>query len=489
MSKNKYFLNALIAVFSTLLTIIIYSSIIEKNIFVTTDKVNQVIENKNDTNNIPFINRTNNIDVKTIDFTVAAEKSIHAVVHVKTKYIRENNPIYDFFYGQQAQESSVYLSSGSGVIISKDGYIVTNNHVVKNSSEIEVVLNDKRSYIAKIVGVDPSTDLAVLKIDDKNLPYIALGNSDNLKIGEWVLAVGNPFNLTSTVTAGIVSAKARNINILRDEKFPIESFIQTDAAVNPGNSGGALVNLKGELVGINSAIASKTGSYSGYSFAIPVSIVNKIVTDILKYGEVQRAILGISIENIDSKIAKGLKLNKIEGVYVRSVENNGAAYKAGIKQGDIILKVNGRKLNSIAELQEQVGKYRPGQTIKIEINRNNKRKQFDVVLRNMQGSTDILRSNEIFSALGASFKQLDNTYAKRLGLENGVVVDDVRWNGAISRVGIKKGFIITHIQGQKIFNINDIKNIIRDLKQEVSIKIDGVYPNNRYVYVYNLKVR
>ena len=489
MIKNKYFLNILIAISSTILTIIIYSTIIQKNANIVDDKINTNINNVNDNNKSELVNSNNRTDRKAIDFTFAAEKAIHAVVHVKTKYIRENNPIYDFFYGQQYQESSVYLSSGSGVIISGDGYIVTNYHVVKNSNEIEVVSNDKKSYKADIVGIDPSTDLALLKINDKNLSFISLGNSDNLKIGEWVLAVGNPFNLTSTVTAGIVSAKARNINILRDEKFPIESFIQTDAAVNPGNSGGALVNLKGELVGINSAIASRTGSYTGYSFAIPVSIVNKIVTDILKYGEVQRAILGVSITDVDSEIAKSLKLDKIEGVYIRSVENNGAAFRAGIRQNDIILKINSKKVNSMAELQEQVSKFRPGQTIKIEIKRNNKRKQFDVVLRNMQGSTSIVKSDEIFSAFGASFKKLDNSYAESLDIESGLVVGNVKRNSPIGKAGIKNGFIITHIQEQKVFNINDFKKIIRKQKQEENIEIKGVYPNSKYIYIFHLEIK
>ncbi|MEA3316553.1 MAG: Do family serine endopeptidase [Bacteroidota bacterium] len=493
MKNNRHFVTVLIAIISTLITIFVYSKFTEKNNKLTNkNKITSFKDYKikEDINPISANSKKqyyNNVS-KHIDFTHAAEKTIHAVVHVKTKYIRKSNPIYNFFYGQGNGHSREYLSSGSGVIISADGYIVTNNHVVENSAEINVVLNDKRSYKAKIIGSDPSTDLAVLKINEKNLPFISLGNSDNLKIGEWVLAVGNPFNLTSTVTAGIVSAKARNINILRDEKFPIESFIQTDAAVNPGNSGGALVNLKGELIGINSAIASQTGSYTGYSFAIPVSIVSKTVSDILKYGKVQRAILGISIANIDSESAKQYSLNKIEGVYIRSVVQDGAAYRAGIKQGDVILKINNNKVNSMAQLQEQISKYRPGENINIEIKRNNKRKQFNVVLRNMLGSTSIIKPDEVFSSLGASFKNLNDNLAKKVGIKNGVLVTEINTKGAISKAGINKGFIITHIQDEEIKNLDHFKNIIENSKEKSSIEIIGIYPRNRNIYVYRLKL-
>lgn len=290
------------------------------------------------------------------------------MVHVKTTFQTSTrnystDPFFDFFFGrpersypQQPQER---VGTGSGVIISEDGYIITNNHVVQKSTNVEVTLNDKRSFPATVIGTDPSTDIALLKIDAKNLPVIPFGNSDALKIGEWVLAVGNPFNLTSTVTAGIVSAKARNINIL-DADMKIELFIQTDAAVNPGNSGGALVNTRGELVGINTAIASQTGSYTGYSFAVPISIASKVVADLKEFGVVQRAVLGVEIRDINDEFAKEKKLTLLNGAYVVNVVENSSAQDAGIEPGDIITNINGTKVKSVAQLQEQIGRYRPG---------------------------------------------------------------------------------------------------------------------------------
>ncbi len=348
--------------------------------------------------NIPIVEKSfvNSINLSgtSSDFTFAAEQSLSGVVHVKTKFQQKtkyySNP-FDFFFGDKIYEYTPppVLSSGSGVIISKDGYIVTNNHVIDKSQEIEVVLNDKRSYHAKLIGTDPSTDLAVLKIDCKNLPLLSYGNSDELKVGEWVIAVGNPFNLTSTVTAGIVSAKARNINIL-SKRFAIESFIQTDAAVNPGNSGGALVNRKGELVGINTAIASKTGSYVGYSFAIPVSIVKKIVKDIIEFGKVQRAFLGINIIEINSENLESLGMDKIEGIYVSKVNENSGADKSGMKKGDIILKVENIIVNNKAQLLEQISKYRPADKINITVKSNGKLKKLTIILQNIDGNTFLM---------------------------------------------------------------------------------------------------
>ena len=294
-----------------------------------------------------------------LDFTQAVAQSIDAVVHVKTKEYREYavNPLYEFFFGEQDQsEPQPLLGFGSGVIISNHGYIVTNNHVITGSDEVVVVLNDKREFNAKIVGTDPTTDLALLKVEQENLSYLNFGNSDALQLGEWVLAIGNPYNLTSTVTAGIVSAKARNINILASQEFSIESFIQTDAAVNRGNSGGALINTKGELVGITAAIASRTGGFSGYSFAIPVTIVQKIVKDLMEYGTVQRAILGVTIEDVTAELAAEHDLEELKGVYVNGVREGGAAKEAGIKTGDVILSIDGVEVNSGAALQEQVSK-------------------------------------------------------------------------------------------------------------------------------------
>ena len=318
-----------------------------------------------------------------VDFTQAAERSVEAVVHVKTKYYRQQpyvDPFYQFFFGrpQQSQQPSA-MASGSGVILSNDGYIVTNNHVIEDANEIEVVLNDKRTFTAKLIGTDPNTDLALLKIQATDLPTIEIGNSDDLRVGEWVLAVGNPFNLTSTVTAGIVSAKARSINILNSD-MKIESFIQTDAAVNPGNSGGALVNTQGQLVGINTAIASQTGSYAGYAFAIPTAIMQKVVADLRQYGTVQRALLGIRMLDITQQVKDQLSLESMEGVYVGEVISGSAADKAGMKAGDVIVQVDGRPINASSQLQEQIGRKNPGDQITILVRRGQRSVTLQVTL-------------------------------------------------------------------------------------------------------------
>ena len=318
-----------------------------------------------------------------VDFTQAAERSVEAVVHVKTKYYRQQqyvDPFYQFFFGrpQQSQQPSA-MASGSGVILSNDGYIVTNNHVIEDANEIEVVLNDKRTFAAQLIGTDPNTDLALLKIEATDLPTIEIGNSDDLRVGEWVLAVGNPFNLTSTVTAGIVSAKARSINILNSD-MKIESFIQTDAAVNPGNSGGALVNTRGQLVGINTAIASQTGSYAGYAFAIPTAIMQKVVADLRQYGTVQRALLGIRMLDITQQVKDQLSLESMEGVYVGEVISGSAADKAGMKAGDVIVQVDGRPINASSQLQEQIGRKNPGDQITILVRRGQRSLTLQVTL-------------------------------------------------------------------------------------------------------------
>ncbi|MBA2745933.1 MAG: trypsin-like peptidase domain-containing protein, partial [Flavisolibacter sp.] len=309
-----------------------------------------------------------------LEFVEASESTVPAVVHVTTTYgatssnNQSYNPFQDFFWGDRGSRNPTpAMSSGSGVIISEDGYIVTNNHVVANSDKVEITLNDKRTLLAKVIGTDPSTDLALLKIDEKGLPFIPYGNSDVVRVGEWVLAVGNPFNLTSTVTAGIVSAKARNIHILPDQQFPIESFIQTDAAVNPGNSGGALVNTNGDLIGINTAIASNTGAYTGYSFAIPVNMVKKVVDDLLEYGNVQRGFIGVNIRDIDSKFAVEKGIKSLKGVYVAGITEGGAAASAGIREGDIITKISGNNVNTSPELQEQVSRFRPGDKVEVTL--------------------------------------------------------------------------------------------------------------------------
>ena len=330
-----------------------------------------------------YSGQTSSQGIAPVDFTQAAERSVEAVVHVKTKYYRQQqyvDPFYQFFFGrpQQSQQPSA-MASGSGVILSNDGYIVTNNHVIEDANEIEVVLNDKRTFTAKLIGTDPNTDLALLKIEATDLPTIEIGNSDDLRVGEWVLAVGNPFNLTSTVTAGIVSAKARSINILNSD-MKIESFIQTDAAVNPGNSGGALVNTQGQLVGINTAIASQTGSYAGYAFAIPTAIMQKVVADLRQFGTVQRALLGIRMLDITQQVKDQLSLESMEGVYVGEVISGSAADKAGMKAGDVIVQVDGRPINASSQLQEQIGRKNPGDQITILVRRGQRSLTLQVTL-------------------------------------------------------------------------------------------------------------
>lgn len=419
------------------------------------------------------------------DFTVAADKTIHGVVHVKTKALRTDtgysfgHPFFDqFFFGPRQREPQPVMGSGSGVIISNDGYIITNNHVIDKADEIEVVLNDRRTFDARVVGRDPNTDLAVIKIDAQNLPFITFGNSEQLKVGEWVLAVGNPFNLNSTVTAGIVSAKARNINILAGE-YRIESFIQTDAAVNPGNSGGALVNLRGELVGINTAIASRTGSFAGYSFAIPSSIAQKVALDIIEFGEVQRALLGVQIDELTPKLAEENKIKELKGVFVARVTEGGAAKEVGIKEGDVILEVNGFPVNSPNQLQEQISKYRPNDKVEIIINRNNKRVNYQVTLRNMRGGFDVVRPNEIVDVLGAELKEVDNTIRRRLGISNGLQVNKLK-DGKLKEGGVKEGFIITRVNRTNVTTVEELHQMLQGLSG--GVLIEGVYPNGLVAY-------
>jgi len=378
------------------------------------------------------------------------------------------------------------VATGSGVIISEDGYIVTNNHVVTNADNIEVTLNDKRTYEAKVIGTDPSTDLALIKIDETELPYLTYGNSENLEVGEWVLAVGNPFNLTSTVTAGIVSAKARDINILGrsigEARTAIESFIQTDAAVNKGNSGGALVNTKGELVGINAAIASNTGSYTGYSFAIPVNIVEKVVNDLLQFGRVQRGYIGVTIREMNSQLAEEEGIEKLEGIYVEGVQEGSSAEKAGIQHGDIIISVDGQKVNSTSELIGYVGQFRPGDEVDVTVKRNGKTKQYSLTLTNEQGGTELSREepDKAMALLGARFKEADPELLDKLGIDSGVQVVEIKQNSVLGRKGIEEGFIITRIDKERISSADDIKEIMKDKRG--GILMEGVYPNGTRAY-------
>lgn len=427
-----------------------------------------------------------------IDFTAAAELSVHAVVNVKTTYpLQTNNQLYmydpfrDFFGQRTPQHQEAPMATGSGVIVSQDGYIVTNNHVVDGADKIEITLNDKRTYTADVIGKDPTTDLALLKIKETGLPFISYGNSDNVKVGEWVLAVGNPFNLTSTVTAGIVSAKGRNINILDNDpskgQFPIESFIQTDAAVNPGNSGGALVNTRGELVGINSAIASNTGSYTGYSFAIPVNIARKVVADLLEFGEVQRAFIGVSIRDLDAKLASEKSINELKGVYVDGLTAGGSGEEAGIKEGDVITKIGEVDVNNVPELQEQISRFRPGNKVIVTLKRNNQEKTIPVLLKNKNGNTEVVEKPkvEVVSTLGATFEDVNSADMKKLGIENGLRVHKLS-AGKLLSAGIKEGFIITGVDKKKITSVDDIKSALETKKG--GVLIEGVYPNGMRAY-------
>ncbi|HNQ62065.1 MAG TPA: Do family serine endopeptidase [Bacteroidia bacterium] len=415
------------------------------------------------------------------DFTRAAEMTVHSVVHVKT--IQSNqyantmfgNP-FDFWGRQRPAQPQE--ASGSGVIISSDGYIVTNNHVLANAESITVTLNDNRTFEAKIIGTDPSTDLALLKINESDLPFLSYGNSDNVNVGEWVLAVGNPFNLTSTVTAGIVSAKARNIGILPDQ-YKIESFIQTDAAVNPGNSGGALVNTRGELIGINSAIASNTGSYTGYSFAIPVNLVRKVTDDLAEYGNVQRGFIGVSIRDLDSKLADEKGIKEAKGIYVAGLTPGGAAEDAGIKEGDLITKVGQIPISSSPQLQEQIGRYRPGDKVNISVLRNGSEKTFPVVLRNKDGDTQLIKSDPALTMLGGTFENVSGDEKSKLGLSGGVKVSKLN-NGKLRNSGIKEGFIITSIDKKPIRSKEDLENALKT--KQGGVLIEGLYPNGLRAY-------
>lgn len=477
MRTNSFFSTLLIAVVVSIISISVYSHFIDQPA-----QQESFIPASDPAANARLVSYPAFSSAGTVDFVEAADLSIHGVVHVHTKSIEEQayfNPFHNFFFGEglQYQQKPVF-SSGSGVIISSDGYIVTNNHVISGASEVSITLNNKKSYTAKVIGADPTTDIALLKIDGKELPYLHYGNSDDIKVGEWVLAVGNPFNLNSTVTAGIVSAKARNINIL-SQQYSIESFIQTDAAVNPGNSGGALVNSKGELIGINTAIASRTGSYVGYSFAVPVNIVKKIVADIIEFGEVQRAYIGVNIQDIDAEKAKDLGMNEIKGVYIAGINEKGAAEEAGIKEGDILLYVEQNPVNSTAELQEQVSKFRPGDKINVTVDRKNSIKNFTVTLKNKHGNTEIVKtiSGEM---LGAKLDKIDDAEARKLRLRNGGVKVSSIGKGKFQDAGIKDGFIITSINRQRISGVDEVINILNNLQG--GVLIEGIYPNGRVAY-------
>ncbi len=411
-----------------------------------------------------------------LDFTGIASKATKAVV-----YIRSTQESQSGNRGPYRYQRGPAVSAGSGVIISDDGYIVTNNHVIKDANTIEITLEDNRHYVAKLIGTDPTTDLALIKIDEKNLEFLPYGNSDDVVVGQWVLAVGNPYDLTSTVTAGIVSAMARNIRILqRDSQFAIESFIQTDAAVNPGNSGGALINTSGQLVGINTAIASRTGSYTGYSFAVPVNLVKKVMDDLLEFGVVQRGLLGIIILNVDAQLSKEYNLHVVEGVYVAEVNKNSGAEEAGIKAKDVIIAIDGQKVRNTSRLQELVAVHRPGDKVAVLLLRDGEEKYIEATLRNTGGTTAIVERVSTTNIDGAVFEEVSQIEQNRLDIDGGVKLIDIG-DGKWANAGIEEGFIITHVDKQKIYSMADLRRALAQKSGERVIFL-GVFSDGTKSY-------
>ncbi len=447
-----------------------------------------------------------NTSAQPIDFRYAAAASTPCVVHVKSTFKAEKvsyqrgpnpqdlfgNDFFQFFQGPNPyQQRQDQVATGSGVIVSNDGYVVTNNHVVENANEIEVVMQNNKSYKAKVIGRDPDTDIALLKLDGDNFPTIQFANSDSVLVGEWVLAVGNPFNLASTVTAGIVSAKGRNLNMIGDghEKTntAIESFIQTDAAVNPGNSGGALVNVSGQLVGINTAIASPTGSYAGYSFAVPSNIVNKVILDLKKFGISQRGFLGVTIRTLDDKTAKDLGIDKPEGAYVDGVNKGSAGEEGGLKNKDVITKINGFAIVSSPELQEQVAKYRPGDKISVEFIRDGKIRTTTIQLKNKYNTVAAVEnSKDILNDLGLKVENLSDKEKAQLGVQSGVRITDLKTGKVSQFTDIRKGFVITQIDDQPVNSVDDLVNILKDKSGKVMV--EGIYPNRPESYLYAFRM-
>ena len=445
----------------------------------------------------------------TVDFTGAASSATPAVVHIKTRtkahQITNNlpkskspfsdffgggdDPFGDFFSGPRVQTIPEQRASGSGALISDDGYIVTNNHVVEGADEVNVTLANKKSYKGTVVGTDPSSDLAVVKIDaGKNLPYMVYGNSDDVKLGQWVLAIGYPLTLDVTVTAGIVSAKARSIGINKS-RSPVESFIQTDAAVNPGNSGGPLVNTNGELIGINSAIASPTGSYAGYSYAIPVNIVRKTVNDLIKYGAVQRGYLGLSYAdgNMTEQQKKAMGVKDGDGIYVTGVADDGAAIQGGIKKGDFVTKINGVTISSSAELQEQLSRYKPGDKVSVTYVRNGDEKNTAVTLKNKSGTYAQVTASAstLGDKLGGELVTVDAATAKKNNIAGGVQVKSLG-NGALKNSRIQEGFIIMSVNGQEVKTADELKSLLANASG--TVKIEGIYPGYDETYGYPLNL-
>jgi serine protease Do len=477
--KTKIFITVfLVAIFSVSSTLLVYSHI---NPDAKQSHNNQAYKPVEIENIGPAVLTSMKSSAGPVDLTFAAEQAVQAVVHVRVRstVASDNdfdNPLFQFFNGNNfSQQSRRVTGFGSGVIISTDGYIVTNNHVIDGADSIQVTLNNNKSYTAAIVGRDPDTDLALIKIKAENLPVIKFGDSDNLRLGDWVLAVGNPFNLTSTVTAGIVSAKGRSLDL--DGSYKLESFIQTDAALNMGNSGGALVNTKGELVGITSAIVSPTGTYSGNSFAIPINIVKKTVSDLRQYGRAQRAFIGIGMREVTSDLAQQEKLDNVSGVYVVSVVPGGAADKAGIQPKDVIVKIDDKNITTPADLQETIAEHHPGDKIEMTYFRNSRKESAPVELKNVDGNTAVVLESTGETVFGSKLMPLSAQEKEKYAIDSGTKVIGIG-EGKLKDLGIKKGSIISSINGKKVNNASDIREVTSD--GEYLSSIDGIQPNGTY---------
>lgn len=417
------------------------------------------------------------------DFTEIAEKTVNAVVHVKNVSVApaNTNPLFEFFYGQSPYSGQTIIGTGSGVIITEDGYIITNNHVIKGAKKLEITLNNKSTYQADVVGVDESSDIALLKINASELPYLPFGNSDNLRVGEWVLAVGNPFNLTSTVTAGIVSAKARNINISGSNN-KIESFIQTDAAVNPGNSGGALVNVRGELIGINTAISSQTGSYIGYSFAVPSNISKKVIEDILEFGNVQRAYLGINYEELNSSKAADYGISSTEGILITRLIDNGAAKEAGLQPNDIIVQLDNVRISNFSDLQGFLGSKRPGDIINVMVLRDGKEKVIAVKLKNQFGKFEYGK-NDFSNYYIGELKTISKSDAKKFEIDHGVQITDLKNRSLYETYGIATGDFILSIDDVKVYSENDVEQLLKMNQNKEYVVVQILTQNGKLGYI------
>jgi Do/DeqQ family serine protease len=498
MNFKKFAFTVFVSVVSALGAVVAY-----QHYFAPIEKITYI------DNNIPIRRASmalmNTTTSQPIDFRYAAAASTPCVVHVKSTFKAEpvslrnrqqdqfGDQFFQFFHGPNPYQQQDQIATGSGVIVSKDGYVVTNNHVVENASQIQVIMQNNKTYKAKVIGRDPDTDIALLKLDGtSDFPAIQFANSDSVLVGEWVLAVGNPFNLASTVTAGIVSAKGRNLNMMSDGEdsrsaTAIESFIQTDAAVNPGNSGGALVNTNGQLVGINTAIASPTGSYAGYSFAVPSNIVNKVIFDLKQYGVSQRGFLGVTIRTLDDETASKLGMESPNGVYVDGVNKGSAGEDGGLKTKDVITKINGFPVSSSPELQEQVAKYHPGDKISIEFLRDGKTQTVQVQLKNKFNTISMVdNSKDVLNQLGVMVENLSAKEKAQLGVNSGVKVTDLKDGKLAEFTNIRKGFVITQIDDQSINSVDDFVNILKEKSGKVLL--EGVYPNKTESYLYAFRM-